>query len=109
MLRDLNWLNVENMYKFEVVCNIRRTLWHRTAYYTFFLLVSRRQHDHITRRQDLGMVWLKNNQFGRNSYVMCGVRIYNDLGLNPRWFSDYEQFKHEVRIEILGRYDNGNL
>ena len=109
MLRDLGWLNVTNMFRFELCVNMRRIMWYRNAPYTFWLIVYKSQHDHMTRRQDLRMIWLKNNQHGRNSFVMTGVRVYNDLGLNPRWFKDFDEFKQDVKLEIIHRNGNGNL
>ena len=109
MLFELKWLNISNMYKFELCVNLRRILWYRTAPYSFYLLRYHAKHGYSTRYQDLGMVWLKNNQFGRNSFMMTAIRVYNELGLNPRWFNDFDEFKHDTRQEILHRNGNGNV
>ena len=105
MLARLKWWNAANMYRYEL-CRLSQ---HRTAPYTCTLVIRAATHDHVTISRDMKLVWLKKNRYGRDSFIMSAIRLYNELRLNPRWYEDLDDFKSQLKAELRICFKNGNI
>ena len=111
MLRELYWLNTENMYEYLLICVMRRlTQRLMTAPVTFQeVVVNRDPSLYRLRTQHLRVQWARITNHGRNSFCYMAAQAYNHYELHGAWFGDEETFKVVVKFKIFKSRPNGNL
>ena len=111
MLRELYWLNTENMYEYLLICVMRRmTKRLMTAPVTFNeVLVNRDPSLYRLRAQHLRVQWTKISSHGRNSFCYMAVQAFNHFELHGAWFGDEKTFQVVVKFKIFKHRINGNI
>ena len=112
MLRELNWLNVRNLYFLESVCWLNRVIATKSAFYTFSIILNgarKKQKFHNTRDSSVLLDLDYGSKFIRQSFVYNAVQILNSLKLQRRIVPLNTEYREFVRGEILAKFDNGNL
>ena len=110
MLRELYWLNCENIYEYQLVCVMRRL---RNGWMKAPVTWKEIFHDYAlyfrVRTQHLRVCWRKITSHGRNSFAYRAVTSFNSYELNSRWFATEDDFRREVKFKIFKTKPNGNL
>ena len=112
MLRELNWLNVRNLYFLESVCWLNKVIVTKSAFYTFSIILNgarKKQKFHNTRDSSVLLDLDYGSKFIRQSFVYNAVQILNSLKLQRRIVPLNTEYREFVRGEILAKFDNGSL
>ena len=113
MQDELYWLNVDNMYKYQLITSFRRLRYGecraRVSWGNLFIRKEDGEYLYRTRNIHCRVQWTKITSHGRNSYIYCASHMYNELELNGEYFEDDKDFKDCVKFRIFKNYPNGNL
>ena len=111
MLRELYWLNTENMYEYLLICVMRRMVKRMmTAPITFGeVLENKNPGLYRLRSRHLRVQWAKISNHGRNSFCFMSAEAYNRYELHGAWFGDEDTFKTVVKFKIFKSRSNGNI
>ena len=106
MMRDLDWLNINNRYRFLLVVSLRRILRTYKAYTTVYSLDTASRSSIRTRT--LKTTWKKKNKHFKESYLQAAVTNWNELKLGMKVFKNDDQFKSWCHVKIKHLYGNPN-
>ena len=110
LLRELYWLNTQNMYEYLLICVMRRlTERLMTAPVTFTEVLVARPGLYKTRSQHLRVQWSRIGSHGRNSFSFMACQAYNHYELHGEWHEDEETFRAVVKFRIFKGRPNGNI
>ena len=106
MMKDLDWLNINNRYRFLLVVSLRRILRTYKAYTTVYSLDTASRSSIRTRT--LKTTWKKKNKHFKESYLQAAVTNWNELKLGMKVFKNDDQFKSWCHVKIKHLYGNPN-
>ena len=107
MLRELYWMNTENMYKYLLICVMVKCL--MTAPIMSGEVLENKNHGlYKLRSQHLRVQWSKITSHGRNLFFYMAVQTFNHYELHRVWFGDEETFKVVVKFKIFKSRSYGN-
>ena len=111
LLRELYWLNTENLWEYLLICVMRRLRERLLRAPISFeeVFVNRNPELRRLRGNDLRVQWTRMTSHGLNSFISNGCEAYNKYNLNPEMFLNEEVFKETVKFRIFSRCSNGNL
>ena len=112
LLRELYWLNTENLWEYLLICVMRRLRERLMRAPISFeeVFVLRNPEIRRLRSNDLRVQWSRMTSHGLNSFVNNGCEAYNKYNLNPEMFTDEDIFKETVKFRIFSKCrSNGNL
>ena len=107
MMRDLGWLNLDNLYRYQLVVSLRRLLKNYKAYQTVYSLDW--QSRSSIRRRVLKLTWKRKNNHGSLLYIKAAITAWNELQLGEQLFPDEEAFKVFSKARIISLHGNDNL
>ena len=110
LLRELYWLNVENMQRYLMVTSFRRLKYGNCrAKISYANLFEGNLGLYRLRAVHTRVQWTRINAHGRNAYIYQASHLYNELELNGALFLSEEAFKESAKFRVFRDYYNGNL
>ena len=111
LLRELYWLNAENLWEYQLICVMRRLRQRLLRALVSFeeVFVERNLELRRLRNNDLRVQWTRMTSHGLNSFISNACTAYNKYNLNPEQFINEESFKEAISYRIFTQNTNGNL
>ena len=107
MMKDLNWLNIANHYRTQLLTSLRRILSTGSAFYTYSFIDGESRASMRTRLMKLS--WKHQNKYGKNCFIQNAVREWNAMKIGTKLFKNMEEFKDWIVKEAKSLYGNKNL
>ena len=107
MMNDLNWLNLHNLYRYQLVVSLRRILGNYKAYTTVYSLDW--QSRSSSRKRAIKTTWKKANKHGSSCYIQAAITAWNEMLLGEKVFKNDEEFKEWCHKKIKSLHGNANL
>ena len=107
MMRDLNWLNLHNLYRYQLVVSLRRILGNYKAYTTVYSLDW--QSRASSRKRAIKTTWKKANKHGTECYIQAAITAWNEMLLGEKVFKNDEEFKDWCHKKIQSLHGNKNI
>ena len=107
MMKDLRWLNMDNQYRLQLLCLLRRLLRTKSAPKTFNLIDWSTKYG--SRRRLLRLTWKWKGKNGKNAYIQSAIREWNTLKIGTKLFHNDKHFKERISEQIQSLYGNNNL
>ena len=106
-MKDLNWLNIANHYRTQLLTSLRRILSTGSAFYTYSFIDGESRASMRTRLMKLS--WKHQNKYGKNCFIQNAVREWNAMKIGTKLFKNMEEFKDWIVKEAKSLYGNKNL
>ena len=110
LLRELYWLNVENMQRYSMITSLRRLKYGKCkANISWSNLFEGGQSLYKLRSVHIRVQWPKILAHGRSSYIYQASHWYNELELGGALFTSDNAFKVSAKFKIFKTFSNCNL
>ena len=107
MMKDLDWLNMDNHHRTQLLSSLRRLLRTRSAPKTFRMMDWSTNYG--SRRKLLRLGWKWKGKHGKHCYIQSAVREWNAFKLGTKVFPNDKKFKEWICQETIRLHGNQNL
>ena len=107
MMKDLDWLNMDNHHRTQLLISLRRLLRTRSAPKTFRMMDWSTNYG--SRRRLLRLGWKWKGKHGKHCYIQFAVREWNAFKLGTKVFPNDKKFKEWICQETIRLHGNQNL
>ena len=107
MMQKLDWLNLDNLYRQQLLCSLRRYLNSGVTEYTLQWLDWEARLG--IRRRLLRISWTPEKNHGKLSFLQAAVSLWNRTEVGRQVFTTYELFKEWIFVKLKSLYGNKNL
>ena len=107
MMQKLEWLNLDNLYRQQLLCSLRRYLNSGVTEYTLQWLDWEARLG--IRRRLLRISWTPEKNHGKLSFLQAAVSLWNRTEVGRQVFTTYELFKEWIFVKLKSLYGNKNL
>ena len=112
LLRELYWLNAENLWEYQLICVMRRLrqgLLRALVSFAEVFINPNPELGRLRNSNDLRVQWTRMTSHGLNSFISNACTAYNKYNLNPELFISEDSFKESIFFRIFTQNTNGNL
>ena len=108
MMRTLEWLNLDNLYRECQVMSLYRLMKSGHGHYTY-MMFNLETRMYRVRKPTLRLTWTWKNEPGRTCFIQQSVRTWNDIDIGSQKFDDVKLLKLWLKNKLKTYYSNHNL